>query len=126
MPLQILTGFAVWCTWCIGHDAGHGTVAKPNSSMGKAINRIVGEITHSMVCLVFYGHMWEGHSVKEKADATLSVAVSVATAGTYGIRRLFRSMHGSMGCNVLLALHGNLPPTPLRRRKALHQRHLYL
>lgn len=30
----------------------------------------------------FYGRMWEGHSLKEKADAALSVVVSVATAGT--------------------------------------------
>merc|ERR1719491_1913178 len=46
-PLQILTGFAMWCMWCIGHDAGHGTIAKN----GKRINRIVGEISHSMICL---------------------------------------------------------------------------
>ena len=30
----------------------------------------------------FYGRMWEGHSLEEKADAALSVAVSLATAGT--------------------------------------------
>lgn len=45
-PLQVLTGFAMWCMWCIGHDAGHSTV-----SNSKAINRIVGEISHSMICL---------------------------------------------------------------------------
>mmetsp|Transcript_53985 Transcript_53985/g.114681 ORF Transcript_53985/g.114681 Transcript_53985/m.114681 type:complete len:440 (-) Transcript_53985:125-1444(-) len=50
MPLQVLTGFAMWCTWCIGHDAGHGTVSK-SKKHGKAINRTVGEVTHSMVCL---------------------------------------------------------------------------
>ena len=50
IPLQILTGFAMWCTWCIGHDAGHGTVSK-NKSYGGIVNRIVGEITHSVICL---------------------------------------------------------------------------
>jgi len=50
IPLQILTGFAMWCTWCIGHDAGHGTVSK-NKDWGSVINRVVGEITHSVVCL---------------------------------------------------------------------------
>ena len=50
MPLQVLTGFAMWCTWCIGHDAGHGTVSK-STKFGKGINRLVGEITHSMICL---------------------------------------------------------------------------
>lgn len=149
-PLQVLTGFAMWCTWCIGHDAGHGTVSK--GKWGNAINRVVGEVTHSMVCLtpfvpwalshrkhhlhhnhlerdyshqwyvreefddlhpaiqlahstrmlflpvlyfvylflgvpdgghvLFYGRMWEGHSLKEKLDGALSVAVSCATAGT--------------------------------------------
>ena len=45
-PLQVLTGFAMWCMWCIGHDAGHTVVSK-----SKSINRIVGEIAHSMICL---------------------------------------------------------------------------
>ncbi|KAL7525722.1 hypothetical protein ACHAXR_001128, partial [Thalassiosira sp. AJA248-18] len=151
MPLQVLTGFAMWCTWCIGHDAGHGTVSK-NAKYGKLINRVVGEITHSMICLTpfvpwalshrkhhlnhnhlekdfshqwyikeeqgdlpayiqasfairmlffpfmyfiylftgipdgghvfFYGKMWEGHSLKEKLDASLSVVTSFVTAGT--------------------------------------------
>ncbi|KAL7514148.1 hypothetical protein ACHAXN_011432 [Cyclotella atomus] len=146
-PLQVLTGFAMWCMWCIGHDAGHGTVSKSN----KSINRIVGEIAHSAICLTpfvpwalshrkhhlhhnhldkdyshqwfireerdslhpaikashftrnlqlpilyfvylflgipdgghvfFYGRMWEGHSMKEKADAAISTMVSLATAG---------------------------------------------
>lgn len=49
-PLQLLTGFAMWCTWCIGHDAGHTTISK-HPRFGPTINRIVGEITHSMVCL---------------------------------------------------------------------------
>ncbi|KAL3761366.1 hypothetical protein ACHAWU_000500 [Discostella pseudostelligera] len=150
VPLQILTGFAMWCTWCIGHDAGHGTVSKGDAN-SKAINRIVGEISHSIVCLTpfvpwalshrkhhlhhnhidrdyshqwfireekdtmhpllraahstrmlffpflyffylvtgvpdgghvfFYGRMWEGHSLREKLDASLSVMVSCATAG---------------------------------------------
>jgi len=150
MPLQVLTGFAMWCTWCIGHDAGHGTVSK-DAKYGKIINRIVGEISHSVVCLtpyvpwqlshrkhhlnhnhlekdyshqwyiredaddlhpliklsqksrmlffpfmyfvylftgipdgghvLFYGRMWEGHSMKEKLDAAISPIVSFATAG---------------------------------------------
>lgn len=46
MPLQVLSGFAMWCMWCIGHDAGHGTVSKKNW-----INNVVGEVAHSMVCL---------------------------------------------------------------------------
>lgn len=46
IPLQILSGFSMWCMWCIGHDAGHGTVSKSN-----AINNIVGEIAHSIFCL---------------------------------------------------------------------------
>ena len=50
LPLQILTGFAMWCTWCIGHDAGHGTISK-NNTYGSIVNRIVGEITHSVICL---------------------------------------------------------------------------
>lgn len=45
-PLQVLSGFAMWCMWCIGHDAGHGTVSKKNW-----INHVVGEVAHSMVCL---------------------------------------------------------------------------
>jgi len=49
IPLQIIAGFAMWCTWCIGHDAGHGTVSK-----NKWITRIVGEISHSIICLTPY------------------------------------------------------------------------
>jgi len=49
-PLQLVTGFAMWCMWCIGHDAGHSTVSK-NRKAGKMINRVVGEIAHSMICL---------------------------------------------------------------------------
>lgn len=147
VPLQVLTGFAMWCMWCIGHDAGHNTVSKHNW-----INRLVGEISHSAMCLTpfvpwqkshrkhhlnhnhltkdyshqwfikeerddlhpfiklshatrnfqlpilylvyllvgvpdgghvfFYGKMWDGESIKEKRNAAVSVAVSVATAGT--------------------------------------------
>eukprot|EP00590_Aulacoseira_subarctica_P004632 CAMPEP_0172420472 /NCGR_PEP_ID=MMETSP1064-20121228/6833_1 /TAXON_ID=202472 /ORGANISM="Aulacoseira subarctica , Strain CCAP 1002/5" /LENGTH=451 /DNA_ID=CAMNT_0013160445 /DNA_START=61 /DNA_END=1416 /DNA_ORIENTATION=+ len=150
LPLQILTGFAMWCTWCIGHDAGHGTISK-SKEYGKVINRLVGEISHSVFCLTpflpwqlshrkhhlnhnhlerdyshqwyireesddlhpvirtahsvrmlffpflyffylvtgvpdgghvfFYGRMWDGHSLKEKMDAAISVVVSFVTAG---------------------------------------------
>lgn len=150
-PLQVLAGFAMWCMWCIGHDAGHGTISK-DRRFGRALNRAVGEVAHSVVCLTpfvpwalshrkhhlhhnhlerdyshqwfireerdglhplikfshltrnlqlpilyfvylftgvpdgghvfFYGRMWEGHSFEEKADASLSVLVSLATAGT--------------------------------------------
>lgn len=45
-PLQILSGFALWCMWCIGHDAGHGTVSKKNW-----INQAVGEVAHSVFSL---------------------------------------------------------------------------
>jgi len=45
-PLQVMAGFAMWCMWCIGHDAGHSVVSK-----SKQVNRIVGEIAHSMICL---------------------------------------------------------------------------
>lgn len=151
VPLQILTGFAMWCTWCIGHDAGHGTISK-STRYGTVINRMVGEVCHSAICLtpfvpwqlshrkhhlhhnhlqrdyshqwyiqeerdtlhpliqiahatrmlsfpflyfvylavgipdgghvVFYGRMWDGHTVKEKVDASVSVLMSVGTAGT--------------------------------------------
>ena len=147
-PLQVLTGFSMWCMWCIGHDAGHDTVSK-----NKNINRVVGEIAHSMICLtpfvpwakshrqhhlnhnhlekdyshqwlireeadelqdyvkvayktriaqlpmlyfaylvlgisdgghvIFYGRMWENSNLKEKLDAAISVAISMATAGAF-------------------------------------------
>jgi omega-3 fatty acid desaturase (delta-15 desaturase) len=146
-PLQVLAGFAMWCMWCIGHDAGHNTVSN------KAwVNNIVGEIAHSVCCLTpfhswkkshlqhhlnhnhltndfshqwfireekdklhpifqlsyetrnlqlpllymvylllgvpdgghvfFYGRMWEGESMKEKCRGAISVAISMATAGS--------------------------------------------
>lgn len=50
LPIQCLTGFAMWCMWCIGHDAGHTTISK-HGHYGNLINRIVGEISHSMICL---------------------------------------------------------------------------
>ena len=150
LPLQVLTGFAMWCTWCIGHDAGHGTVSK-SKKYGNVINRIVGEVCHSVICLTpfvpwqlshrkhhlhhnhidrdyshqwyvreqssdlhplitvahasrilqlpflyffylvagvpdgghvfFYGRMWDGHKLEEKADASLSVITSFVTSG---------------------------------------------
>lgn len=46
-PLQVLSGFAMWCMWCIGHDAGHTTVSKKYPW----VNRLVGEVTHSVICL---------------------------------------------------------------------------
>jgi len=55
-PLQVLSGFAMWCMWCIGHDAGHGTV-----SQSKTISRIVGEIAHSVVCLTPYVPWQKSH-----------------------------------------------------------------
>lgn len=150
VPLQVMTGFAMWCMWCIGHDAGHNTISR-NKTYGKQLTRVIGEISHSMICLTpfvpwalshrkhhlhhnhlerdyshqwfireeqenlhplikasywtrnvqlpilyfvylftgvpdgghvfFYGRMWQGHSLKEKLNAALSVAVSMATAG---------------------------------------------
>jgi omega-3 fatty acid desaturase (delta-15 desaturase) len=147
LPIQLVTGFAMWCTWCIGHDAGHGTVSKDIPIM----NRIVGEICHSVICLTpyvpwqlshlkhhlnhnhltkdyshqwyikekqeeqhiaiqlayttrmiflpflyfvylvlgipdgghvyFYGRMWEGTTMKEKFNASLSVITSLVTSG---------------------------------------------
>jgi fatty acid desaturase len=46
-PLQILTGFAMWCNWCIGHDAGHSLISKKH----KWLNDLVGEVSHSMFAL---------------------------------------------------------------------------
>jgi len=147
LPLQILAGFAMWCTWCIGHDAGHGTVSKD----APLVNRIVGEICHSAICLTpyvpwrlshlkhhlnhnhltedyshqwyikehqegqhpairmayrtrmiflpflyfvylvlgipdgghvyFYGRMWDGTTMKERVNASLSVITSLTTSG---------------------------------------------
>jgi omega-3 fatty acid desaturase (delta-15 desaturase) len=147
LPIQLVTGFAMWCTWCIGHDAGHGTVSKDIP----ILNRIVGEICHSIICLTpyvpwqlshlkhhlnhnhltkdyshqwyikekqeeqhiaiqlayttrmiflpflyfvylvlgipdgghvyFYGRMWEGTTMKEKLNASLSVITSLVTSG---------------------------------------------
>jgi acyl-lipid omega-3 desaturase len=58
MPLQILTGFTMWCMWCIGHDAGHATV-----SPDKRINRWVGEIAHSMICLTPFRPWQRSHQL---------------------------------------------------------------
>ena len=41
-PLQILAGFAMWCQWCIGHDAGHSLISKKY----KWLNTAVGEIVY--------------------------------------------------------------------------------
>ena len=46
IPLQIISGTFLWAMWCVGHDAGHGTI-----SSSKLINGIVGEVSHSMICL---------------------------------------------------------------------------
>ena len=150
-PLQVLSGFAMWCMWCIGHDAGHSLISKKHPWL----NHIVGEIAHSVVCLTpfvpwqlshrkhhvhhnhlerdyshqwfireqaddlewwikaghatrnvqlpflymiyliagipdgghvfFYGRLWDDHSLKTKLRAALSVAVSMATAGSLWI-----------------------------------------
>jgi len=55
-PLQVLAGFAMWCMWCIGHDAGHSTI-----SSNKWINRVVGEISHSMICLTPFRPWQKSH-----------------------------------------------------------------
>jgi len=46
-PLQLLAGFAMWCQWCIGHDAGHSLISKKY----KWLNILVGEVSHSIFCL---------------------------------------------------------------------------
>ena len=46
-PLQLLAGFAMWCQWCIGHDAGHSLISKKF----KWLNSAVGEVAHSVFCL---------------------------------------------------------------------------
>lgn len=81
-PLQLGAGFAMWCMWCIGHDAGHGTVSKKNW-----INQVVGEISHSIFCLTpfipwklshlkhhkHHNHLTKDYShqwfIREEADA---------------------------------------------------------
>lgn len=45
-PLQVWTGFSLWCMWCIGHDAGHSVVSNKNW-----VNQVVGEMAHSVFCL---------------------------------------------------------------------------
>lgn len=47
IPLQLLAGFALWCQWCIGHDAGHSLISKKY----RVLNDLVGEISHSIFCL---------------------------------------------------------------------------
>jgi acyl-lipid omega-3 desaturase len=154
LPIQMVTGFAMWCTWCIGHDAGHTTISK-DRKYGKLINRIVGEISHSIICLTpfvpwqkshlqhhlnhnhlerdyshqwfiredadslhplirlsyqtrniqlpilylvyllfgvpdgghvyFYGRLWEQEAWTEKIKASVSVAISIATAASLWI-----------------------------------------
>jgi omega-3 fatty acid desaturase (delta-15 desaturase) len=146
-PLQVLAGFAMWCMWCIGHEAGHSLISKKDW-----INQVVGEIAHSVICLTpfvpwqlshqrhhvnhnhvekdyshqwfireqsedmewwmkagfatrnvqipflylvylfvgipdgghvfFYGKLWEDQALKTKIRGALSVAVSMATAGS--------------------------------------------
>lgn len=55
-PLQLLAGFSMWCMWCIGHDAGHKTVSKKNW-----INRLVGEVAHSAICLTPFKPWQKSH-----------------------------------------------------------------
>jgi hypothetical protein len=37
LTLQVLVGFAMWCMWCVGHEARHGTISK-ESEYGRAVN----------------------------------------------------------------------------------------
>ena len=43
--------------WCIGHDAGHGTVSKDN----KIVNEVVGEIAHSVFSLTPFSNWRMSH-----------------------------------------------------------------
>mmetsp|Transcript_15804 Transcript_15804/g.36591 ORF Transcript_15804/g.36591 Transcript_15804/m.36591 type:complete len:447 (+) Transcript_15804:110-1450(+) len=56
-PLQLLAGFAMWCQWCIGHDAGHQLISKKF----KWLNTAVGEIAHSVFCLTPYVPWQKSH-----------------------------------------------------------------
>ena len=71
VPLQVLSGTALWSMWCIGHDAGHGTI-----SSSKLVNSVIGEIAHSMLCLTPFDpwrrshkrhHMNHNHLTKDYA-----------------------------------------------------------
>ncbi|GMI43260.1 hypothetical protein TrCOL_g2635 [Triparma columacea] len=58
IPLQLASGFSLWCMWCIGHDAGHGTFSKSS----RLTNEIIGEISHSMLCLTPFAPWRRSHA----------------------------------------------------------------
>lgn len=101
-PLQVLAGFAMWCMWCIGHDAGHSTVSKKNW-----INHAVGEVAHSVFCLTpfvpwkkshlkhhlnhnhldrDYSHQW---FIREEQDDLPEVYKMVAATSKYQLPILY-------------------------------------
>lgn len=66
---SLVTGFFMWCIFVIGHDCGHRTFSKNNK-----INRVAGEICHSVILLTpfyawrlshLYHHRFHNHRKKD-------------------------------------------------------------
>lgn len=69
LPLQIVTGFFMWCLFVVGHDCGHTTF-----SQHELINEVFGEICHSVcLCTPFAPwrrthhrhHLYHNHATKD-------------------------------------------------------------
>ena len=69
VPLQLLSGFFMWCIFVVGHDCGHGTFSR-----SKALNYVCGELLHSvLLCTPFYPwkishhqhHLYHNHLYKD-------------------------------------------------------------